>query len=760
MIGIALGVLLVAWLPRLISFPALTLLLALLLLLCLLPSCRIFLSSGGRIQIAGLLFGVVYASGWGYLNLSQRMPMDMSAQEISVSGTVTGLPQNRPAMIRFSFDVDHYSPTLPGTDLKHLQLSWYHPEGEIVPGQQWQLKVRLKPPRGLMNPGGSDYETRLFAEQINARGYLLSARLIRGPGESGAQQIAYLRYRIAQWLSRLSLTDSSEATIRALLLGDKQGLKDDQWRILRQTGTVHLVVISGLHIAIACLIGYWLGSSVQWLAGRILPGQADIRAYRIVPALLLASSYALLAGFSIPTQRALIMALSMLLPGLFNRHLGIWTRYQLALVVVLLLQPLSFYQPGFWLSFAAVGALLLSTAANPVSHRLKAIVTTQWSVSLGLFPLLLFWLGQVALIAPLVNIVAIPLLTFILIPGVVLGLLLCLLNAELGSALLNGLLNQFWLLLQVCAPSDGQAVLFSRPALLPVLLGGLAALLLNLPRWMGVGFFALLMLTVLIFPPEQPVDQGGFRATVADVGQGLAVLIETNSKSVLFDTGAAYRGRSTARFTLIPMLESRNISQLDRLIISHKDNDHAGGYADLAETLTVNGLDSGSPAIRRRLPAQPCTPGDSWEWDGVRFSYIQPARLKQTNENNRSCVLLVQSENCSILIPGDIESSVEQQILNEHPGLHVNWLVAAHHGSRFSSSVEWLNGLRPDWVLFSSGFDNPYGHPAREIIDRLQLLKLNWLNTSDRGAVIIQSSADHCLTESYRDQKKRYWSAG
>ncbi|UTW04862.1 DNA internalization-related competence protein ComEC/Rec2 [Amphritea atlantica] len=759
MIGIAFGVLLVAWLPQLLPFSILALLIVA-LGLCFLPVCRRFLSVPLRRQIAGLIFGFVYASGWGYLNLSQRMPLDMPAQAFSVTGTVSGMPEHRSGLVRFRFTVERYSPVLPDADLKHLQLSWYNPEREIIPGQQWQLMVRLKPPRGLMNPGGSDYETRLFADRVNARGYLLTARLLNDPEESSRQRIEYLRYRTGKWLGRLSLGESAEATIRALLLGDKQGLNDEQWQILRQTGTVHLVVISGLHIAIACLIGYWLGGAIQWLAGRFCPVQSDIRAYRIIPALLLALGYALLAGFSIPTQRALIMALAMLLPALLNRHMGIWQRYQLALVIVLLIQPLSFYQPGFWLSFAAVGALLLSSSGGVGKRPFKAIIVTQWSVFLGLFPLLLLWLGQVALIAPLVNIVAIPLLTFILIPGTVLGLMLCLIDPVSGAGLLNGLLDSFWWLLQMCAPADGEGVLFSRPSLLPVLLGVLAVVLLNLPRWTRFGFFSLFILAALLVPPKKSIVEGGFRATVVDVGQGLAVLVETGSKSLLFDVGAAYRGHSIARFTLLPMLESRNISRLDRLIISHKDNDHAGGYADMVAAIAVTDTDSGSPVIQHSLSARPCVAGDSWEWEGVRFSYIQPDGLKPSTENNRSCVLLVQSSRCSLLIPGDIESSVELQILQEHPALHVDWLVAAHHGSRFSSPSEWLSRLNPEWVLFSAGFDNPYGHPATEVIERLRSLELNWLNTADKGALIIESSSDGCLTETYRDQKKRYWSAG
>ncbi|WP_417222806.1 DNA internalization-related competence protein ComEC/Rec2 [Amphritea sp.] len=772
MIGIALGVLLVAWLPQLSSYWVLAVLSMVLLVLCL-PVCQVVLRPWlfktrrhywdqlvvrWRVQIAGVLLGVIYASGWGYYNLSQRMPLDMPAQTITVEGLVSHLPETMPGMSRFRFDVESYSPALVDTDLKHLLLSWYNPDQEIMPGQRWSLVVRLKPPRGLMNPGSSDYETRLFAEQVNARGYVKRAQLLNSANETGQYPLEKWRYQFAQWLTQLSLAAPTDATIRALVLGDKQGLQDEQWQMLRQTGTVHLVVISGLHIGIACLLGYGLGWFLQLSLGRLMPASTDIRAYRIIPALLLASGYALLAGFSIPTQRALIMSLAMLLPALFNRHVGIWQRYRLALVMVLLLQPLSFYQPGFWLSFAAVAALFLTVNQEGSRRPIATILATQWAVFLGLLPLLLLWLGQVALLAPLVNLLAIPLLTFVLLPGVMLGLLLSLGDSSVGVVLLDGLINYFWQLLAFCSPAGG--MLSGHPAMFAVMLGVMAAALLILPRWLGVRSFGVFLLLGLIFPAKPSLRSGDFRATVVDVGQGLSVLIETETKTLVFDTGAAYNGRSIARFTLLPLLASRQIERIDRVVLSHKDNDHAGGYSALSESVAIGDIQTGSPKLLRRLSAQRCVSDDSWQWDGIRFRYIQPARLAVVNENNRSCVLLVESEHCSLVIPGDIESSIESQILSRYPDLDANWLVAAHHGSRFSSSPEWLARLDPQQVLFSAGFDNPYGHPAEAVTQRLDDLQLPSLNTAEKGALILESNANGCLTHAYREQKKRYWTAG
>ncbi|RTE65721.1 DNA internalization-related competence protein ComEC/Rec2 [Amphritea opalescens] len=762
MIGIALGMLLVAWLPQLLPSWVLVALLVFLLVDCLPPfrrwlGLRPLYNTGLRIQFAGFLLGILYASGWGYVNLSQRMPLSMTAQTLTVVGVVSDLPDSFSDMRRFRFDVDQLSDTSTNIDLQHLLLSWYKTDERIVPGQQWQFVVRIKPPRGLRNPGSSDYQTRLFADRINAKGYVRSAKLLAEPQQTGRSQVAYQRYQLREWLVGLPLNERAQATVRALVLGDKQGLQDPQWQILRQSGTVHLIVISGLHIGIACLFGYGIGWLLQLGLRRLTVKADDLRAYRIVPALIMASGYALLAGFSIPTQRALIMSLAMLLPLLFNRSISVWLRYQLALVLVLFLQPLSFYQPGFWLSFAAVAALLLIVKGE-ASKGIVTVLRTQWAVFLGLMPLLLLWIGQVTLIAPLVNLVAIPLLTFVVLPGVILGLLLCLIEPAFGASLLNGLLDYFWQILEFCSPAGG--VLSGYPSTLAVVLGLLAAVLLILPRWTGVGYFGLFLLLALVFPARDSIDSGDFRATVVDVGQGLALLIETANKTLVFDTGAAFKGRSIARFTLIPLLQSRHIEHIDRLVLSHKDNDHAGGYPELNSQFEIKQVLSGSPTLYRQPSIQPCVADDAWEWEGIRFRFLQPARLSVVNENNRSCVLLVESEQCSLVIPGDIEAGIEQQILAKYPDLTTNWLVAAHHGSRYSSSIGWLQALHPDWVLFSAGFDNPYGHPAQAVIDRLNRLQLPWLNTAEQGALMLESRANGCLTKTYRDQKKRYWTAG
>ncbi|BBB26094.1 DNA internalization-related competence protein ComEC/Rec2 [Amphritea japonica] len=763
MIGIAFGVMLVALLPQLLSFSLIALLVVLLALLFAAQSKLRFRRKVSS-QLMGLLIGILYASVWGHLNLSHRMPLNMPTQVLTVEGVVSHLPESRAGLLRFRFEIDepssNSSATQSGAQLKHLLLSWYRPDQEVQPGQRWRLTVRVKPPRGYMNPGGHDYETFLFAQQIDAKGYLLNAELLADVETDFRYTAERVRYQVRGWLMSLPLSSTTQATVRALVLGDKQGLDDGQWRILRQTGTVHLAVISGLHIGIACLLGYIAGAIFQRLAGRFVQGCADVRGYRVIPALAFASAYALLAGFSVPTQRALIMALAMLLPVLINRAVSVWQRFLLALVGVLLVQPLSIYQPGFWLSFGAVAALLLTVTREDSTGFVKPLIKTQLAVFFGLSPLLLLWMGQVAVVAPLVNLIAIPALTFIMLPGVLLGLLLCLMDPFAGAALLNFLSDSFWYSLQQVVLPDEQGIIVLHPSLMAALLASLAALILILPGWIGVRGFTLFLLVALIFPIRERPQQGAFRATVLDVGQGLSVLIETEHKTLLYDTGAAYPSGSVARYTLLPVLEQRGIKRLDRLVISHKDNDHAGGYRDLVAAVEVDSFHTGSPLLKRRFDGEPCHSGAGWEWGGVRFSYIQPSDPQPMSENNRSCVLLVQAGDCRLIIPGDIESSVEAQIIRGNPDLKVNWLVAAHHGSRFSSSDLWLRSLEPDRVLFSAGFGNSYGHPAEDVVRRLEVLKVPMDSTVEGGALILTSGLGGCDTHRFREQKKRYWTAG
>lgn len=770
MIGICIGIVLVAFLPAL---PALWILISgTILAVYLIVINRNFLYRGVVCRnITWLLLGFCYAGLWGYWNLAHRMPLDSSLADLVVTGEVLGLPKLSPGAVQgrgkgrvqFLLQVEATEGDAAGiADLRKIRLNWYRAEQRIEPGQRWRFSVRLKPAVGLSNPGAFDLTGWLFQQGIDARGYIVSepapVRLTDSPWS-----LDRVRYAALIGLQKIGLSQRSVATLKALLLGDKSALGQSEWDLLRQSGTVHLVVISGLHISIVCLLAYFLVALLQRLVLRWMPCAVDLRGPRVLLAIVAGVTYAALAGFSIPTQRALIMLCALLLPMLLSGKgivLSLWQRWWLALTLVLMIQPLSVHQSGLWLSFTAVAVLFCATSAEVVqgrSGRLRLLFYSQWLIFIGLLPWLLFYTGSVALWAPLINLLAIPFLSFILLPGILILLLLGLIMPDFSVPVLDVLIELFWQGLTVVVGAGG-GVISADPGFSGVMLAICGVMLLVLPRLLVFRWLGLFMFLPLLNVSQPALPDGQYKVWIFDVGQGLAVLIETRNRVLLYDTGAGFRsGGSVARYTLIPALQSFSVETIDRLVVSHSDNDHSGGYANIEKVFEIRDLHSGSPSWRSRFAAKPCVSGQAWQYDNVRFSYVQPQHPAIENENNFSCVLLIESGHCSLLIPGDVESVIEAQVLQQYPDLKLDWLVASHHGSRYSTDLGWLRQLRPGEVFFSAGLANQYGHPATEVIARVEAIGARWKSTATAGAIILQQRGTQCVSESFRQQKKRYW---
>lgn len=755
MIGICLGIALAAFLTELpvVWFTAILVLIAIFIYLR---------GQTSKLKFGGvLLIGFCYGVAWGQWNLYHRLPPSSELVEIVVVGEITGIPQNDDRISRFMFDVEQVEggSAQVVSRLRRLKLSWYNSEKELSPGQRWRLTVRLKPPVGLQNPGAADYTLHMLQRSVDAKGYVRNKDVMEVLTPA-AFSIDRWRYQLLGEIQALSLSSTAKATLSALLLGEKSALSDPQWRLLRDTGTVHLIIISGLHISIICLIGYFLGGMAQKSLARVFR-VVDQRWWRIIPALMLAIAYALIAGFSLPTQRAVVMIAALLLPGLLGVYLTLWQRWWLALTAVLMLQPLSVYQPGLWLSFTAVAALisLSSQSSNQTwLDRLQLLMRSQWVVFIGLLPWLLFFTGEVAPWSALINLVAIPFLTFVFLPAILLLLALWPMFSEVAGAGLEGMINFFWSGLEWFVQFTGPALVLDISLWTVVLITpGVMLLLLGMFRFRWLGLF---MALPLLSASAVKGPEVGFQAWIYDVGQGLAVLIQTENHALLYDTGAGFRsGGGVAQFTVVPALAASGISYLDNLIVSHADNDHAGGFIVIRQNIELQQVEGGSRSWRKRYGAAECQHGKEWYYDDVRFRFIQPGKPFPVNENNSSCVLLVESGGCSLLIPGDIESAVETQILNRYPGLKVDWLVAAHHGSRSSTSLAWLQQLQPKEVFFSAGLLNRYGHPAAEIVSRVEAVGAGWRNTAQGGAILLREASGGCTSESLSTLKKRYWTA-
>lgn len=678
-------------------------------------------------------------SGWGALQQRQsRLPEALARQDLRLQGRIVGLLEPRQAWgqdgVRFEFVVEQCQPLhiehTACSKLQRILLSWY---GGPLPrsGETWQLTVRLKPPHGLQNPGGFDYARYLYQRGIDATGYVRQSP----PAERLAAAAGWTAWR-AQWAAELKhqLKGFAQARwLRALALGDQRGLTDADWELLKATGTVHLFVVSGLHIS---LVGGLVWAVVR-IVTRLWPAPVHWSLLAIIVAWLAATTYAVLAGWGLPAQRAWLMFSLGLLIAWHRRQVQPLTALLGVAVAVLLLQPSAIWSQGFWLSFTAVAAILMSVCGRRLRRaKGRGFLSAQWAVWLGLLVPLLLWGGPLAPVALPANLLAVPLTTALVVPLNLLAVL-CMNFWPEGAAglwlLADGFLRflQEWLQTWVEWQGNGW-LLPERPAWVwgLALLGSLTLLL---PRgWPGKSLGVLLLLPALTWQPEL-LPEGEWRATVIDVGQGLAVLVETRHHRLLYDAGPRLGTFDTGRLVVVPYLVRRNVSALDLLMVSHGDSDHSGGALAVMAALPVKRVLSGEP-VAGVAPASRCRAGQHWTWDGVRFSVLLPDRSGATG-NAASCVLVVDNGRHRLLLTGDIGYRQELKLLPIMTGLEGAVVVAPHHGSRSSSSATWVAALKPAWGIFSAGRFNRFNHPDPTVVERYQTAGARLWNTAEQGAV-------------------------
>jgi competence protein ComEC len=699
-----------------------------------------------RLLPATLLLGAVVAGGlWAYWDacrvLCEPFPEALVNRTLLAEGRIASLPEDRGYAERFLFRIDTLQAD--GEPLRFrglVRLSWYRERPELKPGERWRLAVRLKPPHGFVNPGGFDYEGWLFQRGIAATGHVRDAgtavRLAAGPG---GHWLARWRQALRDRLAELLPEGPAAALVPALVLGDRGALTPEQWEVFSRTGTSHLIAISGLHVGLVAgavfLAVRWGWARSAWLARRLAAPRAAAGA-----ALAAAAGYAALAGFSISTQRALAMLAVLLVATMAGRTLRPASGLALALLAVLLLDPSSVLSYGFWLSFGAVAVLLYA-----LGRRLAppfAVVRwgrAQWAVAVGLLPLLLLFFGRASVVAPAVNLVLVPLF----------GLVLPAVLVSAAVALAGGWSWALWpvaalltagydLLAQIAAWELAGATLGGR-ALWVWLVAGAGVLLLLAPRgvparWLGL----VLLLPLAVARPPAP-RPGEAMLTMLDVGQGLAMVVRTARHTLVYDAGARWpSGFNTGAAVLAPYLRHRGVGLVDVVVVSHADQDHAGGLGGLLADLPARRLLSGEPDELDNpsgLVVEPCRAGTSWRWDGVSFRVLHPGGRGRSG-NDASCVLRVATVGGSVLLTGDIEAGVEMELVAaQGDALRADLLVAAHHGSDSSSTMPFLRAVGPRWVWFSAGYANRWGFPSEAVVGRVRAYGSATANTATDGAV-------------------------
>lgn len=684
--------------------------------------------------------------GFAWMGFASTQVIDSKIQDnylnkpIVVKGEIVELPKINTQGTQFIFKA-----TTPFEG--RLKLSWYSntnnkSKANQMPnlhvGDTWQLRLKLKQNNGYQNLGSFNYERWLFYKRINATGY------VRNSNDN--QRINTKTFSINQLRQTIrdSLLDVLEkkefgGVINALIIGDRSLIPDKQWSLFKSTNTTHLSVISGLHIGLISGLVFFL---IQFLWRRcsrltlIAPAQVIGAYFGFVSAFL----YALIAGFSIPTTRAFIMASVVFISIILRRHHNIWQLYAVALLLVLINDPLSIFSVGFWLSFYVVAIIIYGAKQQQEKSWLYRLIYIQILVSFASVPLTIWFFSSVSLLSPIANLIAIPIFSFITIPLSLIGALWFFGDfidlSEISFSIANWSLLQLSTVLEQLQMLNFNQWHYTQTSWIDLVVFVLLVLIAIAPKALKLRYLSLLGLALMLFAPQASMDNNSMRMTVLDVGQGLASVIQTKNHTLLFDTGAQYSsGFNLGQSVVTPYLRAKGIQYLDKLIISHGDNDHMGGLDSILENFTVSEILASTPEkIKTKTLA--CQAGQHWQWDGVRFEILNPDKNTNFKNNNTSCVLKISNNKHSILFTGDIEREAEHHLVkNYKEKLKSIIMIAPHHGSKTSSTQAFLEAISPSFIVVSSGFKNRFQHPAKSVIQRYQDNNIKILNTACSGEI-------------------------
>ena len=769
----------------------------------------------GAAIVLALSLGFAWNVRYAQERLGNILISELEGRELTIEGRIAALPQSKSDGAKFAFAVDRMLvgqervDQFPEKIYLSWQPAWRNPQEipDIIPGQRWRFKVKLKQPYGTLNPHTFDFERWAFHQNFGASGSVRNGTLL------AKQDIGFfefeLRMELARWKLRKKIQDLLPKDARyagviiALVMGDQNAIDQNDWRVFNATGIGHLISISGLHVTMLAGVGAALAGFI-WRR-RHFPLLVPVSKVAAAAGFLTAFIYAWLAGFQIPAQRTMYMVGVVgfaLWTGRNPRSFDIWWW---ALFIVLLIDPMAPYTPGFWLSFGAVAAILYAMGNSvgllgiPTGKELEVHWTqrlmqalfeacrVQAVVTLALLPLTLYWFYQVSIVSPLANAFAIPVVSYIVTPMAIAGALMpefigrwLLLAAHLSMEYLSECLHWMagwkWSVLWQQEPA-WWALLISVIGIIYAIQPG--PLKLN---WRSRAIALCLLIPLFIRINSPSISSGKFIATVFDIGQGTAVLIETASKKLLYDTGPIQGKKDDAgQRILLPYLQARGIDQIDRMVISHSDSDHIGGAASLLRHIQfssmMGSLPSTNPLLQnlhsRKIASIPCRFGQHWVWDTVEFYIWHPhenflfEKEYSGKPNEMSCVLEVRSRDTSFWLTGDVERQGEAQMeerltqsMLHQIGQRDLIFMAPHHGSKTSSSEALLKSLQPDLAFAQNGYRNRYGHPHPTVTARYEALGIPFLQTPNTGAQVWRFDGSRALPIFWRIEGRRLWHRG
>ncbi|RDU97895.1 DNA internalization-related competence protein ComEC/Rec2 [Trinickia dinghuensis] len=719
--------------------------------------------------------------------------------------------------------IEHFPPI--------VQLNWTarggHDVPRLTPGERWRLTVRMKRPHGHANFAGHDAEAGLLARGVRATGYVrATADVERLPGMAGGigTSIDRARLMLRDRVARALTGAAHRGIVAALAIGAQDAMTEADRLALRRTGTSHLVAVSGLHIGfvagLVAALAAWLwrrscgfGALLARRGAREWPLVLPTPIVAAAAGVASAAGYAALSGFNVPAQRALWMLAVASAAFVLGRGVAFSLVLAWAAALVLIVDPWAVTAAGFWLSFGAVSVIAFAMRGRlrmrededgahdlidamrasdpawetPSEHdpargsarslwprRLAALrrrcadaIRAQWAVTIGLAPLTAFWFSQVSLAGPLANAVAVPWVSLLVVPVVLVAIVLPAPVDALAYRLAHALLEPLMHILGSLAGSPWAERHLPRPSFwaLASALAGVAWCLM--PRGWPLRFAAPLAWLPLVVPPAPGVEEGAFRLTALDIGQGASILVETRRRTLLFDAGPGPESTHAGERIVVPVLRAGGVARLDALVVSHGDADHAGGVPAVLESLDVRQLLGGLPpahrlwamAPERRADALRCAAGQRWRWDGVEFEVLwpDPGPLPR-RANEQSCVLKISAAGMSALLTGDIGAPSERVLVQRAPdALRADVLLAAHHGSKTSSTESFLDSADPRFALFQVGYRNRFRHPHPHVWSRFEARDITLARTDRDGAVRVTTNDGLPVLERYRESHARYW---
>jgi competence protein ComEC len=688
----------------------------------------------GHLLTAGLAAGFALAGAALGQALADRLDPALDGTHVEFVGIVEDLPRHEARRLVITMRIE--SPAgLP----RRARIAWYEPTGEPRPGERWRFRAKLQRPRGVVNSGSASREGWLLRQRIGATGYASAA----AGGErlaGGADRLLAVRGRSAARIASAVGEPRAVAVLTAITLGFRGGLDAQTREALVATGTGHLLAISGLHVGLAAAAGGLLGGA---LGRRYAARRRPARDWAALGALVTAFAYCVLAGMPVSARRAVLMTAAGLAALVARRGGSLAAAFGGALALVLGADPLAVLDPGLWLSFGAVATILAIVAGRrSPATRLTILLRIQAALAVGLLVCTVAWFGRVSLVAPLANLFAVPWFSVLVVPPALAGVALSWLLPTPGEWLLRFAAETTLLAL---AFIDGVAELplasrgVAAPGIAALLLAGAGAAWCLLPRPAPGRIVAPLLFAPLLFAGLPPVPPGAFELRIFDVGHGLAVLVRTHSRAMLYDAGPSWPGGDAAAWSILPAMRSLGLRRLDALLISHGHADHMGGAGSVLAAFSATPGWGGYGA--EEAAGRPCRAGLSWAWDGVRFSVLHPAEGFHGGLNDGSCVMLIEGAGGRVLLTGDIEARGERALLGSHARLPADLVVAPHHGSRTSSGAALVAATRPAWVVFSTNWRNRWGFPAGAVVQRWQRAGALPLSTERHGEIVVRFDA-------------------